>query len=535
MSAQPVQSVVPAAAASDRPSAKAVAVIDMGANSIRMAIGQIDEAGRVHKLDTLSQAVGLGKDSFGKGFIERATVEQCVGVLKNYRQILSEYQITEPDQVRVVATSAVREAANRLSFLSRVYVATGFQIDPMDYSEVNRTTYLGIQPLLATEPRLADCQSLVIEVGSGTTVVLLLQQQDVNYAHTFSMGSLRLRKTLESYDAPATRFRSIMEDHICKVVEQVGAQVAAEQALELVALGGDIRFAAAQLNPAGTASPLVEIPVDRLEKFTNQILGLSVDDLVRQHHLTFPDAETVGPALLTYTHLARALQLEHLLVSNVNLRDGLLQQMAGPDAWSEEFKQQIIRSALDMARRFHFDEPHGLLVANLSLRLFRGLQNEHQLGPRYEMLLYLAALLHDVGYAVSTQSHHKHSMYLIQHSELFGISQKDLLLIALVARYHRRALPRPIHEGYSSLAWRDRMTVTKLAALLRVADALDRSNHQRIQDITCVLEEGRVVISAQSADDLSLEQLALQQKCSLFQEVFGMPIVLRRRSPAIEA
>ncbi len=516
--------------------AKPVAVIDIGANSIRMAIGQIDAAGDVHKLDTLSQQVGLGKDSFSLGYIKAETVEQCVRVLKSYRQILAEYQITDPEQIRIVATSAVREASNRLSFLNRVYVATGFQIDPMDDSEVNRTTYLGIQPLLSDEPRFADLQSLVVEVGGGTTVVLLLQNQNVTYAHTFRMGSLRLRKTLETYHAPATKVRSIMEDHIRKIVEQVRDHVPQQKKLEMIALGGDIRYAASQLDPdRDESAPLTDVSVERLEKLTNRILSQSVDELVRKQRLTFPEAETLGPALLTYTHVARALDLEKLIVSSANLRDGLLQQMAGPDAWSEDFKQQIVRSAVEMGRRFHFDEPHALHVAELSSRLFSVLQPEHQLGPRYELLLYLAAVLHDVGYAVSTQSHHKHSMYLIQNSELFGISKKDLLLIALLARYHRRTSPRPIHEGYASLGWQDRIVVVKLAALLRVADALDRTNKQRVKDIECARENGQFVISAESADDLSLEQLALQQKSELFQEMYGMPVVLRSTSRTTES
>lgn len=528
-------SAVSSTDADTSPPAKPVAVIDIGANSIRMAIGQIDAAGDVHKLDTLSQQVGLGKDSFSQGYITAETVEQCVRVLKSYRQILAEYQITDPQQVRIVATSAVREASNRLSFLSRVYVATGFQVDPMDDSEVNRTTYLGIQPLLADEPRFANSRSLVVEVGGGTTVVLLLQNLNVTYAHTFRMGSLRLRKTLETYHAPATKVRSIMEDHIRKIVEQVRVHVPQQQKLELIALGGDIRYAASQLDPDRDESALSDVSVDRLEKLTEEILSLSVDALVRKQKLTFPEAETLGPALLTYTHVARALELENLIVSGANLRDGLLHQMAGPDAWSEDFKQQIVRSAVEMGRRFDFDEPHALHVAKLSTQLFRALQPEHQLGSRYELLLYLAAVLHDVGYAVSTQSHHKHSMYLIEHSELFGISQKDLLLIALLARYHRRASPKPSHDGYASLEWQDRITVAKLAALLRVADSLDRTNKQRVKDIECVRENRQFVISAESADDLSLEQLALQQKSDLFQEIYGMPVVLRSTSRATES
>jgi exopolyphosphatase/guanosine-5'-triphosphate,3'-diphosphate pyrophosphatase len=509
------------------PSANLLAVIDIGASSIRMAIGEIDPDGNVHKLETLSQAVGLGRDTFTKGFIEGATAEQCVRVLRSYRDYLTQYDITDADQIRVVATSAVREAANRLTFLNRVYVATGFRVDPIDESEVNRITYLGIHPLIVADPRFADGQILVAEVGGGSTEVLLLQRGDVSYAHTFRMGSLRLRKTLETYNAPATKVRSIMEDHIGRIVQQVRWHLPQDTPLELIALGGDVRFAASQLEPSWRESGIAQLQVAALEQLTDEILELSVDDLVRKHGLTFPEAETLGPALLTYVHLARELDRDNLVVSGANLRDGLLQQIADPDAWSEEFRNQIIRSALDLGRRFQFDELHSRHVALLSTRLFHALQDQHQLDSRFELLLYLAALLHDIGHVVNTRSHHKHSMYLIYNSELFGLSQKDLLMTALVARYHRRASPKRVHEGFASLDWESGINVTKMAALLRVADALDRSNRQRVRDIECVCEDSQLVITAASADDLSLERLALKQKGGLFEEVYGMAVILR--------
>ena len=145
---------------SDR-SAKQVAVIDVGATSIRMAIAEIDGTGAVRTLETLSQAVSLGKDAFTKGTIDKATIEDCVRVLKTYRTKLQEYQISDPDQIRVVATSAVSEANNRLAFLDRVYIATGFQIEPIEDAELNRVTYMGIQPYLKTEPSLASASTIV--------------------------------------------------------------------------------------------------------------------------------------------------------------------------------------------------------------------------------------------------------------------------------------------------------------------------------------------------------------------------------------
>src|SRR5688572_13360096 len=138
--------------------ARPAAVIDIGTTSIRMAIAEIDDLGNVRLLSALSQAVTLGKDTFTRGSIEKSTIEESVRVLKSYKRVLAEYKIERPEQVRVVATSAVREALNRLSFLDRIYTATGIQVVPIDEAEVNRITYLGIQPLLKLNPQLTDAR-----------------------------------------------------------------------------------------------------------------------------------------------------------------------------------------------------------------------------------------------------------------------------------------------------------------------------------------------------------------------------------------
>jgi exopolyphosphatase/guanosine-5'-triphosphate,3'-diphosphate pyrophosphatase len=159
--------------------------------------------------------------------------------------------------------------------------------------------------------------------------------------------------------------------------------------------------------------------------------------------------------------------------------------------------------------------------------LFLELQTEHQLGKRHEVILYVAALLHEIGLYVSFRSHHKHSMYLIRHGELFGVGRKDLLLIALVARYYRRASPQPTHDGYASLDRDERVAVAKLAAILRVAVALDESHSQRIRAVSCQREGNHLAISIRNVEDISLEQLALRQNGALFDETYGLRPLLR--------
>lgn len=513
------------------------AVIDIGTTSIRLAIAEIDNHGGVRKLDTLSQAVSLGRDTFASGSISKATLEECVRVLKSYRRILEEFNILRSDQIRVVATSAVREARNRLAFIDRIYIATGLEVQPLDEAEVNRITYLGIQPQLQAEPSLSPGQALVVEVGGGSTELLVVRDGNVVFANTYRLGSLRLRKTLESYRTPTVKVREIMQTHIRRTVQQVREQVPpveADREVELIAMGGDVRFAATQLVPDWKPPALARLPVAKLQRFADDILKLSEDEIVQNYHTTFPEAETSGPALLAYAMLAKAFDRSQILVTNVNLRDGLLKEMSLGHRWNNDFSNQIIRSALDLARRFNVDEPHARQVAELSKSLFHQLRTEHQLEPRHEVILYVAALLHEIGQFISIRSHHKHALYIIKNSELFGLSRKDLLLVALTARYHRRASPQPTHEGYATLEREDRVAVAKMAALLRVAIALDESRSQRIKSFTCHKENGALVIYVSGVDDLSLEQLAMRQSGWLFEDILGLPVQLRAMRYAAE-
>lgn len=507
-----------------------VAVIDIGTSAIRMAIGEITDDGLTHTVETLSQAVAIGKDTFTGRKISRSTIEDCVRILSSYRVVLDSYGIVNDDQLRCVATSAVREAQNRLVFLDRIYIATQIQVEVLDESEVARITFLGVQPTLKSDPQLGAARSFVVEVGGGNTEFLVVENGQVTFSHTCSLGSLRLRKMMESLKTPIRKEREFLENQIDRFVGQALQQVRTDDGLttELIALGGDFRFAAKQLASKRDENSLATIPIDTLQDFVNQMLPLSVDELVHDYRLTFPDAETLGPALLTMANIAQRLNADQIRVSNVNLRDGLLTELASDDIWSGDFRDHVISSAIDLGSKYGFDKRHAEHVADLSGMLFDALQKHHRLDARARVMLTLAGILHEIGMFVSISAYHKHSLYLIQNSELFGLSQLDLQIVALVARYHRRAAPKPTHAGYASLSRQDRVVVSKLASILRVADALDRSYSQRIRDFTCAVQKGRLIITVPGVDDLSLEQIALKQTAQLFEETYGLSVLMRR-------
>jgi len=524
MSRPAAQAVPPVAEAPVQP----VAVIDVGTTAIRMAIAEVRDGGQIRLLESLSQAVSLGKDTFTTGSISQATTEQCVRVLRIYRRVLDQYGLTDPARMRVVATSAVREAVNRLTFLDRVFSATGFQMEPIDEAEANRITYLGVLPFLKDEPELDEARCVVAEIGGGNTELLVMKHGDVTYSHSYRLGALRLREMLEKYRTPPSGRRRVMERQIGRVVDQITRAVPRGPDLRLVALGGDVRFAAAQMLSGYDPQAVARLPVAEFAKFTDETLAFSEDELIQEYHLAVPDAETVGPGLLAYLKLAQGLGVEEIHVANVNLRDGLLLDTAAAGAWAAQAGRQVIHSAVELGKRFGFDEAHAKHVAELCGKLFAQLQPDHRLDARYELVLAIAALLHEIGLYVGTSGYHKHSMYLILNGDLFGLGKKDLTLVSLIARYHRRASPKPTHQAITQLSREDRVAVSKLAGILRIAIALDESRSGRITDFTCVRERDRLVIAVPNVDDLSLEQLAINQTGGLFEETYGMKVLLRR-------
>lgn len=511
---------------------RTVAVIDVGTTSIRMQIAEVGSFG-VRTLEMLSQAVDLGRDTFSSGEISRRTIEVCVRILRDYRDKLREYHIIRPEDVRIVATSAVREATNRLAFIDRIYVATGLSVEPIDVAEVHRVTYRSIQPLLRAQRTLSQAMSLIVEVSGGSTELLMLDQGNVAFTQTLRLGVLRLQQTISTFQVARSRLRKVLEAEIQSLLEPVAELLPQGRQMNLVAVGSDMRLAARELlGQAPEADTLAEIPLAELAQLVDRAFALSEEELVEEFQISFAEAATLGPSLLVYQKLAELIQSDRLLVSAANLRDGLIREMGEGRAWSDDFHRQIIRSAWELARKYHVDEDHAGHVADLSRTLFRELQPEHQMEARDETLLYVAALLHEAGGFINQSSIHKHSMYIIMNSELFGLTADEVQLVALVTRYHRRALPKPSHPVYSTLDRERRVLVSKLAVLLRIAIALDASRAQRIQRIECLRIRNRLILSVPDVDDVAVEQLALPSARSFFESVFGRQLLLRTQTQA---
>lgn len=515
------------AEAQSNPSPQEVAVIDIGTTAIRMVIAQPLENGEFQVLDSLHQDVQLGRDTFSNQKIGKQTIEDCVRTLKSFSLLLDQYQISNPSQIRAVATSAVREASNRAAFLDRIYMATGLAVTIADEADVSRLLYHSISSELKRHKKLIEGHTVIIEMAGGSTELLYLSNGKVQFSHTYRIGSFRMRYLLESSEAPVNSQKAIMVNHIQRFLEQIEYDFQFEKPPVLLLLGGEARFISRLLGERLPEKGLFHTSTKRLKVISNEILSRSTDEVVQLYNRSFPDADTLGPALLSYVMIAEYFKAKEVYISQRTMRDGLLTEMNSGSRISPEIQAHVIQAALDIGRKYHFHKGHATCVADLSVSVFDALQQEHRLDERCRFLLRIAALLHEIGYFISSQSHHRHSRYLIENSEIFGLRSKELTLVAMIARYHRRASPRNSHVGYAQLDRADRTIVTKLSAILRVADALDRSHSQRIKQIHCKTEKDLFVIQVPKVPDLALERIALSEKGSLFEEVYGLKPFLR--------
>ena len=503
-----------------------IAAIDIGSSAIRMDVAEVRPDGAYRVLDSLKKGVQLGKDTFTEGHIGEETIRAACDSLRDFKRVMDTYGVM---RYRAVATSAVREATNSETFLDRVLMSTGLDVEIIDGSEENRLTLSAVAESLRGGPDIAKGKTLLVEVGGGNADVNMLSKGELVQSGTFPLGSIRLRADTGPRTSTHDQQVKLLKRRITSVMASVRRSLELKEVSNLVTLGGDVRFAAQTLLGAAEDKGPAVIAREAFAEFVDAIARIPVDGLVQKYSLSYLDAETLTPALLTYLQLIKETQAESLIVVNTSIRAGILLDLlpSEPGKRLKKLTQQILSAARSLGRKYQYDENHAERVRELSELIFDEMKSEQRMNDTHRLYLQVAALLHDVGLFVSSRGHHKHSQYLISASGLFGLRQGELDIIGNVARYHRRALPQRTHTTYTSLERDERVLVSKLAAILRVANALDKLYLQKASDLKVTREGDRNVLTVPNVADLTMEKVALAERSDLFTEVFGKQIILR--------
>ena len=498
----------------------------MGASAIRLVVAEIQPRQPAKILEEATRAVPLGHDAFSTGVIRSETVDTAVSALEGFKKILDSYGVV---QLRAVATSAVREARNGEMFLDRIRGRTGLAFEVINEAEESRLVYLAVRHRLGGQPAFKGAWTLLVEVGGGSTDLTLLRRGRPNRSGVYALGAVRMRQQLNLTRQPPEMQISLLKRYIANIAEEIRVDIPLDRVTHVVAIGGDIRFAAAQLRERGSDETRV-IPREEFLAFCDQVEAMEEEAIADRFRLSAAEAESLVPALLVYRALLAETGARRVVVSDASLRAGVLLDMAEPGGrlGAVDFERQVLASADALGVKYRYDRAHGRHVALLSVRLFDALADEHGLSGRERLLLQVAALLHDIGVFVSLRAHHKHSQYLLASSQIFGLTDNETAMVSNIARYHRRGLPQKSHLPYVALDAPDRLIVNKLAAILRVANALDSEHLQKVKDVRLVRRGELWILELEGTGDVTMERMVAVARADMFVETYGRQILIRQ-------
>ncbi|MGJ8676641.1 MAG: Ppx/GppA phosphatase family protein [Akkermansiaceae bacterium] len=503
------------------------AAIHIGASSISLLVVDAHPDADASTGEFLEQSVSLARDVFQRGSVRKSTIERCVTIIKGYRDTLSELGASDDTPIRVVATNVLSEASNQDAFLNRIQIGCGLKVEPLDEGEMTRLIYLKTRRRLKDMPSMIGNTTLVLHVGPANTRALLFKKGRISRYSNYRLGVYR---TSQSIDVSTTEhegdanIRKIIQENIRSQVSQIHHDYADAGIEEIVLMGYEIQHIAEVLaKPGKRKNSFVQ-----LQEASSQIASMSEEQRVRSYQLDYNTAHAIVPALEINLAIAMHLNIQTLRIPGSDYEKGLLLDIPTTFSLTEGFRKEVIRSAESLAKKFRVHRAHSTQVAKLSKQIYDATHSLHELDEHDALLLRCAAIVHECGNYISTRSHHKHSQYIIQHSEIFGLGQKDINIVAQIARYHRKSGPKLDHSAYRDLGALDRMRVSKLAAILRIADALDHSHSSRIGNLAVAINhrKQKLEIELLGIEDASVERLAMRDKSSLFHDIYGLRVAL---------
>ncbi|MBU6250171.1 MAG: Ppx/GppA family phosphatase [Cyanobacteria bacterium REEB417] len=523
-----------------------VAAIDIGTNSIHLLIAAVDPVlGSFNVVVTEKSTTRLGERDLDRGDLSPAAIERALLSLRHCRDLALSHGV---EQIVTAATSAVREAPNGREFLSTVQEQLGLEVDLVSGPEEARLIYLGVLSGMS----FGEQPHLIIDIGGGSTELILADGRDARVLSSSRIGAVRLQREFCQSDPLPTERRSFLIAYIQgamdPAVSQVKAALQPGEQPQLVATSGTAMALAALAAAEDPRPPLklqgYRLSRERVDQLVNRLVALTPQQRRELPALNERRAEIIVPGALILQTTMASLQIPELVICERALREGLIVDwMLRNRLLDDRFAYQSTirkRTVLHLARGFGVDLVRAERVASHALSLYdqtRGVLHDDNGEGR--QLLWAAAMLHTCGQHINIGAYHKHTWYLIRHGELLGYTENEHLMVAAIARYHRRSLPKKRHESWQLLDGRNaRHTVAAMALLLRLAAALDRRPQPMIETLAVTVEraagDGATTVhivlqpiataGKEPQPDLSLERWSLEACGGYVQEASGIEL-----------
>ena len=489
-----------------------LAAIDVGTNAVRMELARPLPDGSLETLHQERDPVRPGEGLFETGVISRQVADRLLSTLRRYGALCRR----DAARVRAVATSAVREARNGAEIVRRAREEAGLELEVVSGKEEARLICLGV---LHGKPPSA--RSLVLDIGGGSTEVAVARGEEPSDLWSVSVGAVRLTEMFGLSGRVAPKRLALLRSYAAEAFRE--------------GLPRRFRHPSVALGSSGTINAVVGFAASRRRSATRKEIAKAVKALAamgideRRRHFEPRRAEVVVAGAVILEAAVRHLGLDMVTSVDTGLRNGVLVDLVrrGPAAQRDD--RSGAAWAIALGRRFGFDERHAVQVGALAVTLFEDLADLHQLPLSARRVLEAAAVLHDIGNAVSFHKHHKHTFYLVANADMPGFADRERQLVATVARFHRRSTPARRRADLSHLAPGEITLVRKLAALLRIANALDASHQQMVRSLRAERRDGVATLRLRLRGPADLELWDLRREGHFFREVFRTRLELAAR------
>lgn len=513
-----------------------LAAIDIGSNSIHLVIARVSEQGMLEILDQEKDMVRLGAETLRNGALDAQAMERGLQALTHFKTLADRRGV---DALLAAATSAIREARNGGAYLERIKQETGIDVHVISGREEARLIYLGARDVVDFRGRRA----LILDIGGGSVELMVADRERLLAGESLRLGVLRLVERFSCADVLSREQRLAMEGYIQGQLEPILPVLQAHPFSMVVGTSGTlttlIQLTVAQERGAVPSSCNgVRIEREGLERMVRKLAGMTRAERAKLPGLDPKRADSVVAGGVLALTLMKSLKADHLTGCDKALREGLLLDYIETHRPGIRLFDAIpevrSRSVAELALRFNAATPHAGLLAQLSTRVYTQLVSllkleshpRFGLKPEHLEVLQAAASLLDVGYAIDAEDHHKHGYYLIKNGRLNGWTAQEVELVALLVRYHRKALPRRSHEGFGTLDKQDQARVRLLGGILRVIAGLDRSRASLVTDVTCVLGKHRLELHATAQEPIALELWTANRRTDLLEEAVGLPVLV---------
>ncbi|GEO66460.1 HD domain-containing protein [Levilactobacillus spicheri] len=474
----------------------------------------------------VKSTVAIGENIYNHEDIELQTVADASEALRGFLQIIKDYGVTH---YKVWGSQALSAAPNADFIADQLYVRTGLRLNWISLGQESLVRNEAIALKFTNYKKVTKHHTAIIGLNSGSTTFSFFHHQKLLASHNMKLGPTRIKEVLQTLRATAPNPIAVLDDYINSKVDDFYRFVPDEvqDAKHQVILIG-----ATPLNnyfiPRGKSS--CSLTLEEFHAFTDEVMNASDQYLMEQLQLNEETVSLVLPEVLLLQKLFATVHANQVHLVNLNVLDGLTTQEAREAGYiKEDFDSQIIDAAHALADRYQVEPQHMYLVEKFALHLFDQLKSLHHLSTRDRLLLHVAAIVHDIGGFIDTHEHYLHSDYVLKQSELLGLSTQEMQIIAAVSRYHSSRTPGGELSRFRQLSTDERLRIAKLAALLRVADALDDAHQQTIERISVSVKPTQVVITCFSDDDLALVRWAFNFKADFFTDVFGLQPVFKQR------